>query len=881
LRAFWRRGSWRPRRRRPVRRLRRFSALRIVLVCFLWGTFSGAGIAYNRYAYYAAQLPDVERIEQQQDMATLVYSADGELIGEFYLQKRVRVSLERIPEHVRQAFISAEDSRFWEHPGFDIFGIARAAYANFTSSGSTQGASTITQQLTRMILLSNERTVERKIKELILAVRVDRRLSKREILERYLNGVYLGHGAYGVQAAAEVYFGKDVDHLTVAEGALLAGLVQRPTDYSPHHNMRAARHRQSYVLERMRQDGYVSDAVARAALAEPLAIVADDVPVNYVAAPYFLEQVRRWMQARFGTRSVFYGGMRVYTTLDMRMQRSAEAALRDGLESLDRMVGFRGPIGHLGAGELAAFRAQPPRPWVPGREDAALGTGAVLLPDVRYAGAVLELGRNERVVVAVGELELPMVAADGRHLRRWRGEAPDGKGRPRVMRDLAVGDLLPVRLVEGEKGEQLFALAQLPELEGALTALVPTTGEVRALVGGYDFRRSQFNRATQGNRQIGSAIKPFIYATALAGGASMLDIVRDGPVAIPTTGGIWSPGNYDGEYHGNVTIRTALALSLNTVAVRLIVGTGVEAVIETMRAMGIRSFVPLHPSIALGTPDLTLMEVVAAYAAFANGGKLLEGQDDFPDTPPGRFIDLITGADGTILADYRGRVPRRQAISPGLAYLMVDLLKAPVERGTAKKAQVLGRPAAGKTGTATMWKDAWFVGFTTDLLCGVWVGRDDSKPIGIKATGGTAALPIWLQFMQGAHPETPPRDFAVPDDVTLVRADDRSGQPAPPGSTSAHWVPFLRGTVPARFAPHVKSTRFANSGEFSSGGGVEKRKPTATPSSGVDRRKPAPAPPGGVEKRTPTPAPAGGVQKRKPAPAPAGSGQKKPRSVAP
>lgn len=452
---------------------------------------------------------------------------------------------------------------------------------------------------------------------------------------------------------------------------------------------------------------------------------------------------------------------------------------------------------------------------------------------------MLELGRNERVVVAVGELELPMVAADGRHLRRWRGEAPGGKGSAPVVRDLAVGDLLPVRLVEGEKGEQLFALAQLPDLEGALAALVPATGEVRALVGGYDFRRSQFNRATQGNRQIGSAIKPFIYATALAGGLSLVDIVRDGPVAIPTASGIWSPGNYDGEYHGNVTIRTALALSLNTVAVRLIVGTGVEAVIETMRAMGIRSFVPLHPSIALGTPDLTLMETVAAYAAFANGGKLIEGQDDFPDTPPGRFIDLITGADGTILADYRGRA-RRQAISPGLAYLMVDLLKAPVERGTAKKAQVLGRPAAGKTGTATMWKDAWFVGFTTDLLCGVWVGRDDSKPIGIKATGGTAALPIWLQFMQGAHPETPPRDFPVPDDVILVRADDRSGRPAPPGSTSAHWVPFLRGTVPARFAPHVKSTRFANSGEFAPGSGQEKPAPAPASSS---QKKPSSANP--------------------------------------
>jgi penicillin-binding protein 1A len=793
----------------------------VLLLALLWGCFSGAGIAYNRYAFYAAQLPDLGRLDQQPDMATLVYSADGELIGEFFLQKRVVVPIERIPEHVRQAFISAEDRRFWDHPGFDIFGIARAAYSNLASGETQQGASTITQQLTRMILLSNERTMERKIKELILAVRVDRRLSKREILERYLNGVYLGHGAYGVQAAAEVYFGKEVDHLTVAEGALLAGLVQRPTDYSPHHNMRAARGRQSYVLERMRQDRYVSDAVVRAALAEPLAIVSDEVPLNYVAAPYFLEQVRRWMQARFGTRSVFYGGMRIYTTLDMRMQRSAEAALRGGLETLDRMIGFRGPIGHLDAKALDGFRAQPPRPWLPGREGAALGTGAVLLPEVRYAGAVVGLGRAGDVDIAVGDLELPMLTADARHLRNWRDERPAEAGRT-----LAIGDLLPVRLVEGEKGEQLFALAQLPELEGAMAALVPATGEVRALVGGYDFQRSQFNRATQGNRQIGSAIKPFIYATALAGGLSPIDIMHDGPIAIPTSSGIWSPGNYDGEYHGKVTVRTALALSLNTVAVRLIIGTGVEAVIETMRSMGIRSFIPLHPSIALGTPDLTLMEVVAAYSGFANGGKLVQGQDDMPDTPPGRFIDLITNSDGTIVADYRARAPTRQAIPAGLAYLMVDLLKAPVERGTAKKAQILGRPAAGKTGTATMWKDAWFVGFTPELLAGVWVGRDDSKPIGIKATGGTAALPIWIQFMQGAHPETPTRDFAIPDDITLVRANDRTGQPAAPGSPNARWVPFLRGTVPTRFAPHVKSTRFAASGDFAPAAGNKEDAPS-------------------------------------------------------
>jgi len=806
--------------------------LRLLLLVILWTSFSGAGIAYNRYRFYADQLPDIDAIDEQPEMATLVYSADGELIGEFYLQKRMVVPLDRIPEHVRQAFIAAEDRRFWDHPGFDIVGIIRAARKNFSSDERPEGASTITQQLTRMILLSNERTVERKIKELILAVRVDKQFSKREILERYLNRAYLGHGAYGVQAASEIYFGKDVDHLTVAEGAMLAGLVKAPTEYSPLINMPRARERQRYVIGRMHDDGYLSDSEARAARDEPLAIVDDEVPLNHVAAPWFVEHVRQWAQDRFGTRSVFYGGLRIYTTLDMRMQRSAEAAVRSGLESLDRMVGFRAPIGHLGGDELAEFRAQPPRPYLPGSETAVLGAGADLFPDVRYLGAVVELGKKGGVKIAVGDRVLPLVKEDAAHLRRWRSKPPeDNPKAPRVP--LQIGDTIPVKLIEGQKGEQLVALAQIPELESAFLAMAPETGVIRAMVGGYDFRRSQFNRAVQGNRQIGSAIKPFIYATAIANGMSELDIVRDAPIAVPTASGIWSPGNYDGKYLGNITLRTAIAHSINTVAVRLILGTGVEAVIETMRAMGIRSVIPLHPSIALGTPDLTLIEVVSAYCAFANGGKLIEGQDSLPGTPPGRFIDLITDADGNIVADYRGRVPRRQAISPALAYVMVDMLKAPIERGTATKARVLGRPVAGKTGTATMWKDAWFIGFTPDLLAGVWVGRDDSKPIGMKATGGTAALPIWLQFMQAAHPDTPVRDFPIPDDITRVRADDMTGKPAPPGATHARWTPFLRGTVPARFSAEVHATHFRTGGEFAGGGEEEKeileQQPDASP----------------------------------------------------
>jgi penicillin-binding protein 1A len=464
-------------------------------------------------------------------------------------------------------------------------------------------------------------------------------------------------------------------------------------------------------------------------------------------------------------------------------------------------------VGRLEGDGWSCFAANPPRPYVAGL--TAAGAGDELLPDVSYVGAVVELPVRGGVVLAVGRHRLAMKADDGRHLRNWRGKVEKG---PRPT--LAIGDLVPVRALHGARGETELSLAQLPDVQAAMVAVDQRTGRVEALVGGYDFRTNQFNRVTQARRQIGSAIKPFIYATAMMHGVSALDVYSDSPVAVATASGIWSPSNYDGDYLGPVTVRTAMSKSLNTVAVRLLLGVGVEAVIETMRAVGIRSPIPHHVSIALGTPDLTLLEATAGYGVFANGGKLLEGQDGRPGEPPGRFVELVTKPDGTILADYRRRLPQRQVIEPELAFLMTDLLRAPVERGTAKRAQELARPAAGKTGTSTGWRDAWFIGYTNDRLAGVWIGRDDFTPIGTKATGGTSALPIWVQFMKSAHPETPATDFPVPPGVTLVRANEMTGQPLPPGSPGARWVPFARGTVPTRFATAIKSSEFADAGDL-------------------------------------------------------------------
>lgn len=766
-------------RRRARLRPFQLSVLRVIALLLVYGLSAAAGGLYFVVSEVDRGLPRdlTSALDYVPERASLVYSADGELIGEFFLHKRVLVDLDRVPAHVQHAFIAAEDQRFLEHQGFDLSGMVRAAWANLRAGHTTQGASTITQQVTRMLLLSNEKSYRRKMREIVLAVRVERELTKREILHIYLNHVYLGHGAYGVEAAADVYFGKRVDHLTAAEGAMLAGLVQGPSIYSPHLDMRAARARQTYVLERMLADGYISDSQHQAAMREPVALIDDERPLNHVGAPYFVEEIRKWATRRFGEDTVFHGGLRIYTTLDTRMQRSAEAAIRTGLGALDQRIGFRGPIGHLEGAELGAMRDGPLRPHV---TDGEVVTGGdALVHGVPYVAAVIDLPRGG-VTVDLGPFELALADDDAARVRAW--QADDGA----VLR---TGDLLPITLRRTENGRAEAFLAQRPDVQGALVAMEPVTGRVRAMVGGYDFATSRFNRATQARRQIGSAMKPFIYAAAMRQGATQLDIVNDAPVAVRTAGGVWRPKNYNGRFEGPVTLRTALAASLNTVSVRLLISTGLERVIELMRDVGIESPIPHHVSIALGTPDLSLLEVVSGIAAFPSGGARV--------TP--RLVDRVLSGSGEVLVDYESHGRGAQVITPELAYLVVDLMQAVVERGTGRRALVLGRPAAGKTGTSTGHRDAWFMGYTADLVAGVWIGRDDFTPIGAKATGGSAALPVWLQFMQSAHPATPPRAFPAPDDITFVRANELTGAAAGPGDRAARMVPFARGTVPARF----------------------------------------------------------------------------------
>ncbi len=792
------------RRRRKRRRLKAFSILRTFFLLLVWGTSLGAALVYYAVQTINSELPKdlATALHYEPTRRSIVYSSDGEVIGTFAIENRKEVPLDRMPPHVPAAFIAAEDARFWEHPGFDVFGIARAAWKNMTQD-THEGASTITQQVTRMLLLTNERSYRRKMQEIVLAVRIERELSKAEILTIYLNHAYFGNGAYGVAAAAETYFGKDVENLTVAEGALLAGLVKAPSDYAPNKHYGEARGRQEYVLGRLKADGYISDAEYDSALAEPIALVGTGAPLNHLAAPYFIEHLRRDATARYSESEVWKGGLRIYSTLDSRMQASAEAALRHGVEQLDRRLGFRGPIARVPKADRATFAEGGPRIYRRGDTLATLSVTDRIVPGVRYAAIVTALPGKEGVTVDLGATTvLPLVAADGKMLRGWHEGDPvgvlwtDGKPPPRGKgKPLGLGDVIPVRLRDDGKSVEL---AQWPEVQAAMVAMEPTTGKVRAMVGGYDWEQSNYNRVTQAHRQIGSAIKPFIYGAAIQAGHTPVDRLYDGPVYVPTASGVWSPSNYDGKYTGWVTLRTALAKSLNTISVQLVVDIGLDRVIEVMRGFGVKSDLPRHISLSLGTPDLTLLEVAAGYAGITTGGRRVDP----------RFFEIVARPDGTIVDDERVvREVGPQILPPDVAYVVTDMMKGVIERGTAKKAAALGRPTAGKTGTSANYRDVWFVATTTDLLCGVWIGRDESTPIGESITGGTTAAPIWLEFMKAAHPPTPIRDFDVPAGVTFARISESSGDPTGP-STSAAWVPFARGTLPVKFGGGSTPTSF-------------------------------------------------------------------------
>lgn len=730
----------------------------------------GAGGAAVLFTQFTDNLPSVEKLlDYKPPVTTRVLAADGSVLAEFFTEQRYLEPIYKIPRVVQLAFVAAEDATFYDHSGIDVVSIGRAALENYRAGVTRQGGSTITQQVVKALLLSPERSYERKLKEVFLAWQLENQLTKDEILYLYLNQIYLGSGAYGVQAAARNYFGKDVSELTLGEAALLAGLPQAPSRYSPRRHMDKALARQRYVLRQMVKAGFVTYDEARAAEAEKIVLVKSTREEVVGPAPYFVEHVRRYLVKRYGGTAAYKMGLDVYTTLDPRAQAEAERAVQEGIREIDDRQGFRGPRKSL-----------PEKQWRPMLESSEQ-TPAGELPDV---GSTLEVvvvpGRDGKVRRGGGinVLWAGGISHIGAKGFQW---AARGKYAPQA------GDLLQAVVTETD-GERTLAVAHDNGTQGALVAMRPDTGDVVALVGGVDYEESEFNRATQALRQPGSAFKPLIFTAALDRGFTPATIIDDSPVSYRIgPGKTWSPKNFSKRFYGPTTLREALTKSRNVVTVKLTKAMGLNYLIDYLPHFGIDRKIPKNLSIALGTAEVTLLEMVEAYGVFANLGTRVEP----------RFITAITDREGRLLE--QSAVRATPEIDPETAYITVNLMQSVVEHGTGKRAQ-LDRAVAGKTGTTNDLRDAWFMGYTPELLAGVWVGYDSDRTLGRKETGGRSAAPIWKSFMEAALEGEPVRDFPVPRDIVLVNIDKDSGARARPGQSGSMIEAFRRGTEPQPFS---------------------------------------------------------------------------------
>lgn len=652
-------------------------SLLFYLFLLLTAVLIGGSVGFFLYSVW--DLPEVQTLEEYKPSITSrVYSDNNRLLAEFFVENRTPVALDNVPEHLIQALIATEDARFYRHRGMDLRGIARAMYRNIRAGKIVEGGSTLTQQLSKVLFLTPERSLSRKLKELALALKIEQRYTKREILTLYLNQIYFGNGAYGVEAAAHIYFEKSAKELDVSEGALLAGLPRSPKRYSPFKEPEKALGRRAYVLNRMAALGSLTPSQAEEAKKAPLPVqphIAAGGP-----APYFVEYIRQKVEERFGSGILYSGGINIYTSINDELQKYAEQAVLTGLA---------------------------------------------------------------------------------------KAEARHGKKSP-----------------------------SLPPLQAALIAIEPSTGHIRAMVGGRDFSQSQFNRAWQAFRQPGSAFKPVIFAAALERGFGAADLLDDTPVTYKTDKKkTWTPENFTKTYQGKVTLRKALVQSLNVPTVKLLEKVGVDETVRYARKLGVKS--PLQPylSLALGSSDVTLMELTSAYAVFANHGVR---QDPLA-------ILMITDSTGRTV--YAGDAVPEQVMKPEIAYLVTNLLKGVVERGTGWKARSLGRPAAGKTGTTNDYRDAWFVGYTPSLAAGVWVGYDDQRSIGRKETGARAALPIWLEFMKKALKDVEPEDFAPPEGIIFKQVDAKTGLLSTEGCPNSLREAFLPGTEPRKYCEEVAAEK--------------------------------------------------------------------------
>jgi len=768
-------------RKREDRLLKRIvrGLLWVLVFVMISSLLGSAGL----YFYLSENLPKISSLKDYRPpIITTVYSDDNRKIAEFYKQRRIVIPLSQMPGMLIEAFIAAEDARFYKHQGIDVFSIIRAFFKNIEAGTIVQGGSTITQQVTKSFLLTPERSYIRKLKEAILAYRIDKTFSKEDVLFLYLNQIYLGHGAYGVEAASENCFGKPVQELNLAECAMLAGLPQAPSRYSPFRHPERAKQRQIYVLNRMVTEGFITNIQATEAINQ----VLDIKPRRnwYIEkVPVYTEHIRRYLENKYGPDVLYKEGLKVYAAVNIEMQKAARAEITKGLKALDKRQGYRGPLNHLNPEDIETYAQE--------------------LQD-EYNLKPLEEGQTARgVVISVDDNENTVTVRMGNSLgmlgledMRW-ARKPDPavsfyEVRVNHAREvLSMGDVILVKIKGRMEDSDMWRLAldQKPKTQAALLCLETETDHVKVMLGGRDFGESQFNRAIQSRRQPGSAFKPIVYAAAIDKGYTPATMIIDSPIVFEDTERdfTWKPRNYGEKFYGPTLFRSALAKSRNVITIKILRDIGVDYAIDYARKLGITSNLSRDLSIALGSSGISLLETVKAYSVFANSGYLVEPV----------FITKVVDRDGNVLEEAQPN--REKVIEKSTAYIVTSMLESVVKQGTGWRVRALKRPVAGKTGTTNNLYDAWFVGFTPRYVTGTWVGFDDESSLGKSETGSRAASPIWLGFMKSILEDKPVRVFQVPEGVVFSKVDAETGLLPIPESEKTIFECFKEGTVPTEY----------------------------------------------------------------------------------
>ncbi len=778
--------------------------LTAILLSLLLLVLAGAGGVLYLFYHFGRDLPDYQQLaDYEPPTVTRVHAGDGRLLAEFAKEKRVFIPVGVMPKRVVKAFLAAEDKNFYSHSGIDFTGVLRAVLTNISRIGTDQrlvGASTITQQVAKNFLLTNEVSIKRKIKEAMLAFRIERAIPKDRILELYLNQIYLGFGSYGVAAAALNYFNKSLDELSISEMAFLAGLPKAPTNYHPVRRPGAARARRDYVIRRMLEEGYISRQQAEEAWRAPL-IVQPRAETEFVRADYFTEEVRRELMGRYGAKRVYGGGLSVRTTLDPRLQAVADRVLRDGLIAYDRRHGWRGPLAGLGDVEQ----------WRAGLKGISPPEGLDVAMPAWQMAAVLEVSDGRAAIGLADGSTGYIPLAELKWARQVKKKQRRGPRITRAGEVLKSGDVVLVESLgaakDGKMRPDSYGLRQVPAVNGGLLALDPHTGRVLAMSGGFSYGNSQFNRVTQARRQPGSAFKPFVYLAALDKGFTPSSMILDAPFVIDQGPGMkkWKPSNYSKRFYGPSPMRLGLEKSRNLMTVRLAQNIGIEVVADYAERLRVVRKLPHMLSMALGAAVTTLLDITTAYAMLVNDGKRIQPTliDRIQDRN-GRTIfrherrpcdecrDVAwNGQDVPQIPDIRERVADSRS-----AYQIVSMLQGVVQRGTGRRIRVLGRPLAGKTGTTNNSFDAWFIGFSPDLAVGVFIGFDKPRTLGRGETGSSVAVPVFRDFMKAALDGKPAIPFRIPSGIRLVRVSAKTGLPAVPGDRQVILEAFKPGTEP-------------------------------------------------------------------------------------